>query len=228
MSSPDEYEERSFFRRFGFAGGIMLVVLVGGGVLIGQITKKDNSPPPRMPEVFIVKPLAPTPPPPPPPPKVQEPPKEIVEKMVEQAPMDQPENKPDDRPKDSAPALSTSMTGPGSDGFGLAGGNGGGVGRGGSGGGGSRFGWYAGEVQKTIQAALNRNPVTSRAQFIEKARIWADASGRLVRLKLAGSTGDPAVDRAIEETLTGLQLPEPPPVDMPMPIVMRITARRPA
>jgi hypothetical protein len=45
---------------------------------------------------------------------------------------------------------------------------------------------------------------------------------------LAGSTGHPVVDAAIkEEVLTGLQLEEPPPADMPLPIVIRLTARRP-
>jgi TonB family protein len=176
-----------------------------------------------MQEVFIIKPLPA--PPPPPPPKPPDPPKEVVEKMIEQTPMDKPEDKPDDRPKDS-PAVTTSITGPGNDGFGLGGGNGGGSGGRGSGGG-SRFGWYAGEVQRTIQDALNRNPIARQAEFVEKVRIWADETGRLIRMKLAGSTGDTAVDRAIEEALTGLQLPEPPPRDMPMPIVMRLVARRP-
>jgi periplasmic protein TonB len=60
-----------------------------------------------------------------------------------------------------------------------------------------------------------------------KVKIWADASGRISRAALAGSTGDPELDRALaQEVLTGLQLSEPPPGDMPMPIVMKITARR--
>jgi len=45
---------------------------------------------------------------------------------------------------------------------------------------------------------------------------------------LGGSTGDAALDRTIiDEVLTGLQIPQPPPDDMKMPIVMRVTARRP-
>jgi outer membrane biosynthesis protein TonB len=229
MHADTEYEESGFLRKYGFVFGIGVVVLTAAGVVVGQVAKGDHSAPPRAQEVFIVRPMPPPPPtpPPPPPPKTVEPPKEVVEKMVEQTPLDQPENKPDDRPKDSASPLTTSLTGPGNDGFGLGAGNGFGTGRGGTGGGGSRFGWYAGEVQQAIQDALNRNPVTNHAQFVQKTRIWADASGRLIRLRLAGSTGDPEVDRAIEAALTGLQLPEPPPTDMPMPIVMRISARRP-
>ena len=147
--------------------------------------------------------------------------------MIEQAPMDQPEEKPDDHPKDAPAVLTTGLTGPGADGFGLGSGNSGGSGRGSGGRRGSRFGWYAGEVQRTVQGALSRNPVVSQSEFTEKARIWADMSGRVTRVKLGGSTGNSAVDRAIEETLTGLQLPDLPPKDMPMPIVMRLVAHRP-
>jgi hypothetical protein len=50
----------------------------------------------------------------------------------------------------------------------------------------------------------------------------------VTRVKLEGPTRDAAIDQAIAETLTGLQLQEPPPKDMPMPIFMRIAARRPS
>ena len=98
---------------------------------------------------------------------------------------------------------------------------------GGTGGHHSRFGWYAGEVQKTIQEALSRNTVTGRSEFARRVRIWADASGRVTKVKLDASMEDPALNRAIGDAITGLQLPEAPPRDMPMPIVMRLVARRP-
>jgi TonB family protein len=220
-----EYDESeaSGIRKYGFLLGVGLLGLIGAGLVVAQIAMGDHKAVSHMPEVVMIRPL---PPPPPPPPKPPEPPKEMEQKMVEQQPMDQPEDKPDDSPKDS-PALTTSLTGPGNDGFGLGKGNGGGYGSGGEGHHGSRFGWYATEVQRSVQEALNRNPVARQAQFVEKVRIWADESGRLTRSRLAGSTGDTTVDKAITEALEGLQLPDPPPKDMPMPIVMRITARRP-
>jgi len=47
-------------------------------------------------------------------------------------------------------------------------------------------------------------------------------------VELSGSTGEPALDAALKnQVLNGLQLQEPPPSDMPLPIVMRLTARRP-
>ena len=164
-------------------------------------------------------PQPPTPPPP-------EPPKEIVQKMIEQTPMDKPEEKPDEAPKDVAPAITTNVTGNGSDAFGLSGGRGGSGGTGGSGGARSRFGWYATQVQRAVQDALSRNHVVGQAEFTNRIKVWADATGRVIRIKMEQSTGNAAVDQAINEALDGLQLQEAPPGDMPMPIMMRIVARR--
>ena len=116
-------------------------------------------------------------------------------------------------------------SGPPSD-FGIGGGgsgNGSGVG-----GGGSRFGWYASEVVSRVTSALHENEKTRNARLKMRVRIWSDANGRISRVELSGSSGDPAVDSAIKnDVLTGLQLEEPPPADMPMPIVMQINEQRP-
>ena len=37
----------------------------------------------------------------------------------------------------------------------------------------------------------------------------------------------PSIRRIRNQVLTGLQLPQAPPADMPMPINLRITARKP-
>jgi TonB family protein len=83
-------------------------------------------------------------------------------------------------------------------------------------------------VQARVEDAFRKNPHTRSAAFRVEVRIWTDTTGRVTRVQLAGSTGRPAVDAAIkEEVFTGLQLQDPPPADMPLPIVMRLTARRP-
>jgi TonB family protein len=152
--------------------------------------------------------------------------------MIEQTPMNEPEKKPDEapKPKDEPPApMGTNVAGNGPpDAFGLSGGSGSGGGGGGGGGtggkGGSRWGWYAGEVQSAISNALRSNGKTRTASLSVKARIWADSSGRITRAQISGSTGNRALDDAL---LTGLQLQNPPPQDMPMPITLRINARKP-
>lgn len=160
--------------------------------------------------------------------------------MIEQPKMEEPEEKPDEPPPKAeeppqAP-IGTGIVGNGpGDGFGLgygSGMSGGGNGMiGGSGTGGrrgSRWGWYAGQVQNAIADALRRDRRTRSASLSVHAKIWADSSGRITRAQLASSTGDSALDGAIRnEILTGVQLQEAPPQDMPMPINLRLTARKP-
>lgn len=215
-----------------------LVMLVWSGIwLLGS---RDDMPPPRkVQELKVVTILSPPPPPPPPP-------KPVEQKMIEQTPVKQeireevpvekPQDapKPKDLPKDEPPpgplALDSKAEGPG-DSFNLGGKPGGrGIlgGGGGGGGGSSRFGWYASIVQQQVAAALRANPKTRSAVMQLQVRLWADGSGRINRVQLVSSSGNAEIDNAIRnEVLTGITLREPPPKDMPMPIVARISARRP-
>ena len=149
--------------------------------------------------------------------------------MVEQ-PKDLKQEKPKDMAKSPMKAPGPpgpKASGPPSD-FGLGGsGNGNGNG-GGDEGGGSRWGWYAGEVQSRVAQALRGNSKTRDAALHVKVRIWSDAGGRITRAELGASTGDTALDDSIKNgVLVGLQLQDPPPTDMPMPIVMMIREQRP-
>jgi hypothetical protein len=149
--------------------------------------------------------------------------------MVEQTPVDRiedPMETPVEAPDD---ALGTNIAGNGPD-MGL---------RAGGGNGGSRkqsgftrrvgkWDRFAVTVQNTIAETLRRNAGVRSAAFSLKVRVWADANGRITRAQLMGSSGTSTVDQAIkDQVLVGLQLPEPPPADMPMPINMRISARNP-
>lgn len=142
------------------------------------------------------------------------------------------EEPPEEAPStDPVPDVGTDLTGPGGpDGFNI-GRSKGGAGRGGLGIGGaarSRWGYYAGQVQKTIAEALRQNPKLRKAALSAQVKIWADSNGRITRATLAKSTGDAALDQAITgDALRGLQLSEPPPQGMPMPINLKLTARRP-
>ena len=61
-----------------------------------------------------------------------------------------------------------------------------------------------------------------------RVKVWADATGRITKVSLGGSTGIAELDNAIKsEVLSDLVLPEPPPQGMPMPIVMHFSAKRP-
>jgi periplasmic protein TonB len=158
--------------------------------------------------------------------------------MIEQPKMVEPEVKPEkpvEKPKDEPVknaksdeppgplSLDAKAEGPG-DLFQL-GGHPGGNPYGGRGG--SRWGWYASIVQAQIESALRANEKTRNAVMQVEIRLWADSSGRVSRVQLVSSTGDPALDAVIRnEVFGGLVLREPPPKDMPMPMVTRVTARR--
>ncbi|WP_341872080.1 TonB family protein [Methyloferula stellata] len=157
----------------------------------------------------------------------------------EQKPVEKPEEEAKEQPKpldeaklDMPPpgplSLDAKAVGPG-DSFGLGGKPGGHGLIGGGGGGGSRWGWYASIVQSQVETALHANPRTRSAVMQMKVRLWADPSGRISRVQIDSSSGNPEVDAAIRnEVLAGLILHEPPPKEMPMPIVMRITSRKPS
>jgi len=209
--------------------------LVLAASLLTLFLSQDDKPPPRRVHEFTIVNVVPPPPPPPPPPPAQQPPPE--QEMVKQPEMVEPEireeakvEEPNEAPPDPNDAPPESPLGPGlelpvSPGASpYAAGPGG---RGG-GGGGSRWGWYASIVQQQIESALRSNAKTRNAVMRVQLRLWADSTGRVTRIQLVSSTGDPEVDAAIRnEALAGLMLREPPPKDMPMPLVARITARRP-
>ena len=150
--------------------------------------------------------------------------------MIEQKKMEEPEEKPEAPKDDAPPALGTAIKGDGTgDSFGLSGSGNGLIG-GGNGGGrkkGSAFGWYATQVQSSIADAVRRNGKTKFASGSRDVRIWVDSTGRITRATVSGG-GEADVNVALNsEVLSGLQLREAPPANMPMPIVLRINAQRP-
>jgi TonB family protein len=155
-----------------------------------------------------------------------EPPKPEEQKFVK-------EEAPTQKPPEKAPApapISTSIKGDAPSGLAAGNGNGTGFGTGfGNGGGGSKYGYYAGQVQSRVAEILRTDRKTRSAVMDHvKVRIWADATGRISKVSLGQSTGDPALDNAIRnEVFSNITLQEPPPEGMPMPIVMSFTARRP-
>ncbi|MCE0484091.1 MAG: TonB C-terminal domain-containing protein [Methylacidiphilales bacterium] len=219
-------EGPGFFQRYRIVIGVGIAVSILAVFAVAVFFAfSTHSTKPRQLQEIVVH-LEPPPPLPPPPSQPTPPPEQ---KMVEQPPVKPNEQKPRDEPKplDKPPGPPGPVaSGPPSD-FGLAGGGGGGGGYGGSDGG-SRWGWYAAQVQNAIGEALRRNDKTREARLHLKVMVWADSSGRITQAKLGGASGDPSVDEVLKnQVLTGLTLPEPPPSDMPMPIVLGINAQRP-
>ena len=224
-----EDDDPSFFQkhRLLIGGGCLAVLAIAVWFGKGQFDNSRSRSEQRM--VMIDLPPPPPPPTPVTPPPRVTPPPQMEQKMIEQEPMNTTESKPDETPVNDAPALGTSIQGNGPpDGFGLRAGNsfGNGSGKTANQGRGSRWGWYANQVQSAISQALQNNTNVRTADFRSVVQIWSDRAGRITRARLTGSTGNGALDNAItNEVLVGLVLREPPPDGMPMPIVLRLTAR---
>ena len=226
--------ERTALLRYGAV--VVVAALFLSGIIYFLLGHDDMPPPRQVRDLTIVNVTLPPPPPPPPPQPQPE------QKMIEQPKMAEPEfkeEKPVAKPKDEPAkdakndeppgplSLDAKPTGPG-DLFNL-GGKPGGSPYGGGGGGGSRFGWYATIITSQIEAAIRANPKTRNMATQIQVRLWVDSSGHISRVVLTPSSGNAEVDAALRNEVIGsLTLREPPPKDMPMPVVTRVTARRPS
>ena len=146
--------------------------------------------------------------------------------MIKQSSIE--DEQPEEAPTDSGPDL-TAPPGAGGKDFGLKARNAGPRRLGGRAGG-NRSHWtrYAAQMQNKIADALRQNASIRKSRMTAEVRIWADSNGRITRVTLVKSTGDATLDNALKsEALTGLQLTEAPPKDMPMPITLSLSARRP-
>ncbi len=178
----------------------------------GSAAKKDATA--MMVQVLPPPPIAPLPPPPPPKEEVRE------DKQVEEKEEQEPEPEP---------AVTTAASGKGAGGITIAKGKGGGFFRK-SADAGAQTKWrgFAGQVARSIEDALRRNPASKHASGTAPVvRVWVDSGGRITRVALDSSTGNAALDGAINESLAGTQCPGITPEDMPQPIRMRISLRRP-
>ena len=215
---------------------VALAVIAGlfGFTLLFLVGNDDMPPPRQVRELTVVNIVPPPPPPPTPPPpeqKMIEQPKMAEPEFKEEKPVDKPKDEPVKDAKNDEPpgplSLDAKAVGPG-DLFNL-GSKVGGSPYGGGGGGGSRWGWYSTIVTDQATAAIRANPRTRNMATQIQVRLWADASGRVTRVTISPSTGDAELDAIIRDEVLGrLTLREPPPRDMPMPVVTRVTARRPS
>ncbi len=228
-----EYSEpRGPLRRFGLPIGLGLIGVVALGLVIKMLSSASGNGPMRHEEMVMLRPLPPppqvTPPPPAPQPQQTTPQKQ---EMMEQAPISEEEQKPAETPHEEASApLGTNLAGTGGPDYGLAhGGNGGMIGGTGNGSGRSEgpYAAYGRKLQHSILEALQRDPRTRSTSFnLTNVRIFPDDFGRISKVNLGASTGDPERDAAVREILKSLQLPEPP-AGIPKPIHLRVIVRRP-
>lgn len=234
MPEEEEYEYEGRTKRRMIGGAIAAVLICSIVYLVASAGQAPSSPKKKESHIVVVDAIpTPTPPPTPeitPPPENIPPPEDqmIVQPTIVDV---QPTPEPPSAPEEPSEIIGTNLTGDGGNEYGInssggddnrrrdykVGGNNP-----------SKYGWYAAKVQNTISSAFLKNATTRKAAFVLNVKIWADRSGRVTRAQLIGSTGRSDIDEIIRsQILTGLQLTDPPPADMPMPINLRMTARKP-
>jgi protein TonB len=214
---PDEQKEQRA-RRLTIIGGAVAAVLLVAAIawVATRFGGQDAKPERKVQTVQVVRP-------PPPPPEEKPPPPPPPDKIDEPLPQDEPEPAPADEP---APAQQLGLDADGtagSDGFGLAARKGG---RDITGSGGAVFAWYTTRLRdKVVERLTDADQLRARKYSIA-VRVWIESDGRIREVRLASSTGDAGLDSAIESALESLpRMAEPPPVEMPQPISLRIVSR---
>lgn len=210
-------EESRFHRWMPMAGaGLLVLVLGGAGAFL--IKKMSGSGAPQQPLVQQISIVLP--PPPPPPPKLEEP-------EVEEVEIEEPEPEPvADDSSDEAPGEELGLDADGvagGDAFGLR------AKKGGRGllGGGDRYAWYAGVLQRELQALLsNDDAVRGLGEYAVVVSISLSEDGYVEETRLLSGSNNPQLDEALRKALSpGVRLSQEPPEDLPQPIRLRISSR---
>jgi TonB C terminal len=84
---------------------------------------------------------------------------------------------------------------------------------------------YFGAMQVGLMRALCESATTRPGNYHVAIQYWLDASGKMVRLRLIGSSGNPDRDAAIAASLQNVPLR--PPGNMPQPITITIEPSAP-
>ena len=213
-------QKHPFLRRLPLIAGAALV-LAGVAAFIFAVRNVSEAPPqPKRETPQIVNIVRPPPPPPDEPPPPPPPPEDKVEELL-------PQDSPEPQPAEEAPPLEQL----GLDAEGVAGGDAFGLaarpgGTSITGTGGAAFAWYTGMLRDSIQSALSEDERVRRGNYRVTVRVWLDAQGGIERISLADSTGNPELDAALGRALERIgRLREPPPIEMPQPVTLRIVSR---
>lgn len=200
-------------------GGALIVGLVVFGLiwLIRDMKKEPEQKRQVAQQIQLIRPPPPPPEQPPPPPPPPE------EKIEEPLPQETPEDAP---PEDAAQPEQLGLDAEGvagADGFGLAARRGG---RDLVGTGGAAFAWYTSGLKERIFEMLTDDERIRRAKYQVTFSVWVRNDGSIEQIRFHSTSGDRALDQAIEQTLERVKrAPEAPPLEMPQPITFRIVSK---
>jgi protein TonB len=160
---------------------------------------------------------------PPPPPPPDEPPPPPPEKPPEQIAQTEPDPTPSEDPSPSEQLGLDAEGTAGGDAFGLA------AHKGGHdlvGSGGAIFGWYTARLKDRVTDKLSNDSRLRAKHFSVAVRVWIENDGRIREVHVVSGTGSGELDNEIELAVASIgRLSEPPPLEMPEPVTIRIVSR---
>jgi protein TonB len=197
-------------------GGALLGVMAGCVAFVVSLMDDEVKSPKKIVQVQVFRP------PPPPPPELEPPPPEVEEEV--ELPEPEPVAEAPDVP--DVPAgelLGLDADGvAGSDAFGLVGRKGGRDLIGGA----PTYQWYASRIKDEVLDYLAGRDDVRKSEYSVVVHIWVGGDGRLSKYRLASSSGNADLDRALADALASLsKFDQPPPNDMPQPVRLRIVSR---
>jgi periplasmic protein TonB len=92
-------------------------------------------------------------------------------------------------------------------------------------GGGNPFAAYTSLMQKFLQDELARNRALTGKEYRISVMLWLDSAGRIEKINLTQSSGNPQTDALIRTALTSMPALKTPPENMPRPVGVRINSR---
>lgn len=213
--------DRDGGRRGLAIAGVMAALLALAAVVAWQMMKDAGAPKRKqVQQISLVQPRElPKPPPEP------EKPKEEIKEKIDTPP---PEARKDDSPPPEAPLKLEGEASPG----GTLDVGGGGKGQeytiprvAGTGEGRRGFGFYTQQLQSLLQDELNRKDKLRGSEYRATLALWLAGDGKVQRVEMTGSSGDPRIDALIVEAVSAARGFKAPPESMPQPVRLRVTAR---
>lgn len=201
--------------RSGSALAVVATLALFGWFVHHVVTSKDTKPKRQTQIVTVIRPPPPPPeePPPPPPP----------EKPQEQIAQNEPDPSPSDEPTPSEQLGLDAEGAAGGDSFGLA------ARKGGHdlvGSGGAIFGWYTTRLKDRVTDRLASDPRLRARHFSVAVKVWIEPDGRIREAHIVTGSGNGDLDSAIETAVASIgRMTDPPPLEMPEPVTIRIVSR---
>jgi TonB family protein len=89
------------------------------------------------------------------------------------------------------------------------------------------FATYADALLASLRGALQGDGSASHAIYTVTIRLWVSAGGQVARSEITQSTGDATLDAAVIKRLATVAC-QPPPQDLPQPMIFQLWTRSPS